>query len=100
MYKKVWCTCEVVVLLIKPIDFFTFSLTSASLDLKVPIVVSQERVVILPSPPHHFLHVTLPGINPPSYQEKRPEFENNRYCSVLMIHMMKCRMTGTPTKGS
>ena len=38
MYKKVWCTCEVVVLLIKPIAFFfTFSLPSASLDLKVPI---------------------------------------------------------------
>ena len=36
MYKKVWCTCEVVVLLIKPIVFFTFSLSSASLDLKVP----------------------------------------------------------------
>ena len=33
MYKKVWCTCEVVVLLIKPIAFFAFSLPSASLDL-------------------------------------------------------------------
>ena len=31
-----WCTCEVVVLLIKPIVFLTFSLSSASLDLKVP----------------------------------------------------------------
>ena len=36
MYKKVWCTCEVVVLIIKPIVFLTFSLSSASLDLKVP----------------------------------------------------------------
>ena len=36
MNKKVWCTCEVVVLLIKPIVFLTFSLPSASLDLKVP----------------------------------------------------------------
>ena len=38
MYKKV-STCEVVVLLIKPIVFFflTFSLSSASLDLNVPI---------------------------------------------------------------
>ena len=45
-------------------------------------------------------HVTLPGINPPSYQEKRPEFQNNRYCSVLMIYMMKSRMTGTPLTGS
>ena len=35
MYKKAWCTCKVVVLLIKPIVFLTFSLQSAS-DLKVP----------------------------------------------------------------
>ena len=34
MYKNVWCTCEVVVLLIKPIVFVTFSLRSASLDLR------------------------------------------------------------------
>ena len=38
MYKKAWCTCKVVVLLIKPIVFLTFSLPSASLDLKVPIL--------------------------------------------------------------
>ena len=37
MYKKVRCTCEVVVLLIKPIVFLTFSLSSASLDLKASI---------------------------------------------------------------
>ena len=37
MYKKAWCTCKVVVLLIKPMIFFRFSLPSASLDLKVPI---------------------------------------------------------------
>ena len=40
MYKKAGCTCKVVVLLIKPIVFWfflTFSLPSASLDLKVPI---------------------------------------------------------------
>ena len=36
MYKKAWCTCKVVVLLIKPIVFLTFSLPSASVDLKVP----------------------------------------------------------------
>ena len=35
--QKVWCTCEVVVLLIKPIFSLTFSFLSASLDLKVPI---------------------------------------------------------------
>ena len=38
--KKVWCTCEVVVLLIKPFVFFTFSLPSASLDLKSPYCFS------------------------------------------------------------
>ena len=37
MYKKALCTCEVVILLIKNLlFFFTFSLPSASLDLKVP----------------------------------------------------------------
>ena len=36
MYKKAWCTCKVVVLLIQPIVLLTFSLPSASLDLKVP----------------------------------------------------------------
>ena len=36
MNKKAWCTCKVVVLQIKPIVFLTFSLPSASLDLKVP----------------------------------------------------------------
>ena len=47
MYKKVLCTCEVVVLLIKPIVFLTFSLSSASLDLKVPNVKSPVRSCIL-----------------------------------------------------
>ena len=37
MYKKVGHTCEVVVLLTKPIAFFTFSLQSPLSDLKVPI---------------------------------------------------------------
>ena len=44
MYKIVCCTCEVVVLLIKPIVFLTFSLSSASLDLKVPILSHGERL--------------------------------------------------------
>ena len=38
MYKKAWCTRKVVVLLIKAIVHLTFSLPSASLDLKVPIL--------------------------------------------------------------
>ena len=39
MYKKAWCTYKVVVLLIKPIVFFTYSLPSASLDLKLPTLI-------------------------------------------------------------
>ena len=50
MYKKAWCTCKVVVLLIKPMVFFRFSLPSASLDLKVPIssshTLSSSRVFL------------------------------------------------------
>ena len=42
MYKKAWCTCKVVVLLIKPIVFLTFSLPSASVDLKVPILAGKR----------------------------------------------------------
>ena len=42
MYKKAWCTCKVVVLLIKPTVFLTFSLSSASLDLKVPILAGKR----------------------------------------------------------
>ena len=37
--KKAWCTCKVVVLLIKPIAFLPFSLPSASALLKLPITV-------------------------------------------------------------
>ena len=33
MYEKAWCTCKVVVLLIKPMVYLTFSLPFASLDL-------------------------------------------------------------------
>ena len=36
MYKKARCTCRVVVLLIQPIAFLTFSLSSSSWHLKVP----------------------------------------------------------------
>ena len=38
--KKAWCTCIVVVLLIKPIAFLPFSLPSASSLLKLPIIES------------------------------------------------------------
>ena len=46
MYKKGGCTCKVLVLLIKPIVFLTFSSPSASLDLKVPIVLGTITSVI------------------------------------------------------
>ena len=39
MYKKAWCTCEIVVLLSKPIAFVEFP--SPSSDLKVPIGIGQ-----------------------------------------------------------
>ena len=44
MYKKAWCTCKVVVLIIKPIAFLTSSLSSPSSDLKVPYGCKRERV--------------------------------------------------------
>ena len=46
MYKKVRCTCEIPFLLIKPIVFLLFSLSSASLDLKVPIVLVDRRLAL------------------------------------------------------
>ena len=48
MYKKAWCTCKVVVLLIKPIVFLRFSLPSASLDLKVPNALSSGTSLYRP----------------------------------------------------
>ena len=40
MYKKAWCTCKIVVLVIKPIAFLTFLLLSPSLDLKVSYILT------------------------------------------------------------
>ena len=40
MYKKAWCTCSLVVLLIKPIAFLTLSLPSPSCFRRVPIDAS------------------------------------------------------------
>ena len=42
MYKKAWCTCKVVVFLIKTIVFSTFSSPSAPSDLKVPIIFERS----------------------------------------------------------
>ena len=60
--KKAWCTYKVVVLLIKPIVFSTFSLPSALLDLKVPIVTLSETpsqiacfLLSMAAPPLHII---------------------------------------------
>ena len=45
MYKKAWCTCKIVVLLIKPIAFVTFPLPSPSSDLKVPTIVQEYQKI-------------------------------------------------------
>ena len=60
-------TCEVVVLLIKPIVFLTFSLSAASLDLKVSIIqaegvrasegVSSSNIAVVDM--LHALHVSV-----------------------------------------
>ena len=42
MYKKAWWTCKVVVLFL-PIVFLKFLVTSASLDLKVPIDLLKNK---------------------------------------------------------
>ena len=42
--KKAWCTCKVVVLLIKPVAFLPFSLPFASSLLKLPISDGRTRV--------------------------------------------------------
>ena len=42
MYKKVWCTCKVVVLLIKSIVFFYVLVAVASLDLKVSGAIGKK----------------------------------------------------------
>ena len=49
MNKKVWHMCKVAVLLIKPIAFFTFLLSSTSLVLKVHNV-KEGGVVVKFSP--------------------------------------------------
>ena len=45
MYKKAWCTCRVVVLLIKPIAFLMFSLPSPSSWPKLPLASTTATAV-------------------------------------------------------
>ena len=44
MYKKAWCTCKIVVLLIKPIAFVAFPLPSPPSDLKLPTYIIWKRI--------------------------------------------------------
>ena len=83
MYKKVWCTCKVVVLLIKPIVFLTFSLSSASLDLKVPITSHSPKFQICPLGSHrNFACVKTPLFKPFQKWPNMVNFttENKTYC--------------------
>ena len=69
MYKKVCCTCEVVVLLVKPIVFLTFLLWSASLDVKVPIIACGSCEIFLcgiQNPWPLGIHNTTQGIRNPT----------------------------------
>ena len=59
--KKAWRTCKVVVLLIKPIVYLTFSLPSASLDLKVPSTVALYARGNSPSPITEVKYSTVPS---------------------------------------
>ena len=70
MNKKVCCTCEVVVLLIKPIVFLTFLLSSASLDLKVPIDRDELQYTVETSRSFGYVTIVIQKVNEtlnPSY---------------------------------
>ena len=81
MYKKAWCTCKVVVLLIKPIVYLTFSLPSASLDLKVPSTVVCGNS---PSPITEVKYSTVPSvpISTKMYLYSSEESDGTRYFFV------------------
>ena len=54
--------CEVVVLLIKPIVFLTFSLSSTSLDLKVPNLNGKRKAATVHVPPRKQRSFTMIGV--------------------------------------
>ena len=60
MYKKAWCACKVVVLLIKPIAFLTFSLPSPSSLLKLPILFYPE--LFLYGFKNFHVHIQIPYV--------------------------------------
>ena len=64
MYKKVWCTCKIVVLLIKPIAFVVFPLPSPSSDLKVPNKSFRTDCCTLICLIPHFWHIIQNSVFP------------------------------------
>ena len=89
MYKKAWCTCKVVVLLIKPMVFFRFSLPSASLDLKVPIssshTLSSSRVFLKTEV--FFLRFSIPSMRKRRFRAPKMQ---------VFYKVLECRFWKTP----
>ena len=69
--KTAWCTCKVVVLQIKPIVFLTFSLPSASLDLKVPYITT--------APPPNLTRLLYNTASYAGYEKTGPPFEVDHF---------------------
>ena len=85
MYKKAWCMCKVVVLLIKPIVYLTFSLPSASLDLKVPSTVALYARGNSPSPITEVKYGTVPSeyINLTNFWSKSLIYKTKSRCTKI-----------------
>ena len=91
MYKKAWCTCKVVVLLIKPIVFLPFSLPSASSLLKLPIdtIFSYENL--------HVVQVVVLFLKP---QDRKLAGDRQRSILTVIIQnyqgLRKIKLCSTP----
>ena len=83
MRKKAWCTCKVVVLLIKPIVYLTFLLPSASLDLRVPSTVAARGNS--PSPITEVKYNTVPSeyINVTNFWSKSLIYKTKSRCTKI-----------------
>ena len=82
MYKKAWCTCKIIVLLIKPIVFGVFLFPSPSSGLKVPIKLPDDFISnsLLCWHVSFFRSVLVPRLPVPSFSNipQRPK----DYCDV------------------
>ena len=85
MRKKAWCTCKVVVLLIKPIVYLTFLLPSASLDLRVPSTVALYARGNSPSPITEVKYNTVPSeyINVTNFWSKSLIYKTKSRCTKI-----------------